>query len=148
MKCHRLLCITLVLAAAVSLAHADKSIDEAEHRAAKPEPFLDRLASALFGSSTDKKSEQKKVGQRPPRPVYNKRPPPYKLNAQPSFQTPVVAQPPQNSYGAPQAPPITSNNLVPQRRPQPQYKPSASNSFPSYFNGGNGGGGPQPGRNQ
>jgi hypothetical protein len=59
MKCHCF--ITFALLSALSSTAADKGpplklplpdpMLEFEHRSAKPEPFLDRLASALFGSS-------------------------------------------------------------------------------------------------
>ena len=149
MKCHPL--SLAVLLATAALALADKTVDVAEHRAAKPEPFLDRLASALFGSTNEKKSDNNKQPQRP-KPVY-KRPPPQVQQALPSFQTPVVAARPQSGYGPPRAPPITQtqknplNNGPPRRPPSAQYKPAASNSFPSYFGSGGGNGGPQPGRN-
>ena len=67
MKCHRSLLLLLLIAVSASVVVGDADPDpEAkkpppllppeklllEHRSAKPEPFLDRLASALFGTSS------------------------------------------------------------------------------------------------
>lgn len=53
-------------------ASASASSEVIEHRSAKPEPFLDRLKQALFGSGTEKKQERPKrkpsVGYKRPAP--------------------------------------------------------------------------------
>lgn len=116
---------------------------EAEHRGAKTEPFLDRIASFFGGGSGEKKAK--------PSPVYQR---PGGLQAQASLQRPVVATrppsgygvpptvtygaPPTNSYGAPAPPPPPPR--APARPPQPvtpnrpPYQPpvAASNNFPTY----------------
>jgi hypothetical protein len=74
--CHysRTLVALLALSAAVSFASADSDGDpdadaiadlEAEHRGAKTEPFLDRIASFFGGGSSDKKNKPSPVYQRP-----------------------------------------------------------------------------------
>ena len=152
----KLITLALMLSLAAMAAGDSKAPEMVmEHRAAKPEPFLDRLASALgFG---DKKSEKKGTGPPPPKgqpPQRRPRPPVVQQRPQPSYNAPVVAaRPPQNSYGAPQAPVISRPQqpqpqpprppVVQQRPPQPPpaaagggYKPAASNNFPSVFGGG------------
>lgn len=74
MKCHYLLLVFCLL----KLINAEaelKAVEEltAEHRSAKPEPFLDRLAAFFTGGSVDKKqstaaSVQRPVAVLPPRP--------------------------------------------------------------------------------
>ena len=103
----RVLAFPLVLAAVLAVlqvnyvvandadAEADAKL-QVEHRAAKPEPFLDRLASALFGSS--KKSDKPPVKKQirpvygaPPKPSYNAPKPQYNA-PKPSYQGPQVSQ--------------------------------------------------------
>lgn len=151
MKCHRQLLTILVVSLAINSCIGDAVSESlvAEHRSAKPEPFLKRLQEALFGS-TAKKSDKPPQGGPPPKrgPVY-KRPP--IQQALPSLQTPVVATRPQNrprpindGYGAPQAPPISRPQGPAVRPPRPpvvqpggssQYQPAASNNFPNVFGG-------------
>ena len=78
MKCHysRTLLSVLALSLAVNLVSCDSESDpdptsggpdlEAEHRGAKTEPFLDRIAS-FFGGGNDKKNKPNQVA-----PVYQR----------------------------------------------------------------------------
>ena len=71
-------CIFICLALSLAVAAADSKVGNpdllVEHRSASPEPFLDRLATALFGSGEKKKSDKRKPQRGGPKPVY-KRPP-------------------------------------------------------------------------
>ncbi len=72
-------CLFICLAACLAaLAAADSKVGNPdlvlEHRSAKPEPFLDRLATALFGSGDKNKSDKKKPPRGGLKPGY-KRPP-------------------------------------------------------------------------
>ena len=132
-----LLAVTFLAVSVRSESNPDPDLG-AEHRSAKPEPFLEKLASALgFGSSSNTEKNYRPPQKKPvnrPKPVYKR--PPVKQQTSPSIQKPVVAASrPSGSYGAPQAPPLGSNRPQ-QSRPRPPIAPAASNSFPQYFGGG------------
>ena len=115
------LCHFLLLASALALALATPEAEtkveelEAEHRSAKPEPFLEKLAAAIFGSN-DKTSSK--------RPVYQQ--------TAGSVQRPVAVKPPR----VPLAPRPPQPPRIPlQKRPQPVYngpQVSASNNVQSF----------------
>ena len=175
MKCHcsRTFVAILAFSVAVNFVSCDSESDpdpssspdlEAEHRGAKTEPFLDRIASFFGGGSNDKKAKPTQVS-----PVYQ-RP---GLQAQASQQRPVVATRPSGSgygapsvstygapsgstYGAPSgntygAPPPPPPVRPPVRSPPPQapvsparpppYQPpvAASNNIPTFVNPANSG---------
>ena len=140
MRLKILICLLVAAAAAVNAESNPESNPDlaAEHRSAKPEPFLEKLASALgFGSSSSPNNEKKYRPPKPPgrpKPVY-KRPP--VQHGLPSIQKPIVAasRPASGGYGAPKAPAI--GHRPPARPPvRPPLTPAASNNFPNYFNGG------------
>ena len=119
--CHFLLLSCLIVYAASSPEAETLQVEEleAEHRSAKPEPFLEKLAAAIFGSN--EKSGQK-------RPVYQQ--------TSASVQRPVAVKPPR----PPLAPRPPTPPKIPIRRPQPVYngpQASPSNNVPSFA--------PQPG---
>ena len=133
--------VALAVIAAVNAETNPEPDLAAEHRSAKAEPFLEKLASALgFGSSNEKQYRPpnkpiKKANR--PKPVYKR--PPKTQQTLPSVHKPVVASRPTGGYGAPQAPPLVSRPQQP-RPPaiRPPIAPAASNSFPTYFGGGGG----------
>ena len=148
----------LIYTLAISLCNCDSESDadpsalsdvEAEHRGAKTEPFLDRIASFFGGGANDKKAK-------PVSPVYQR--PSGGLQAQASQQRPVLVPRPAGSgygapsistygaptgstYGAPPPPPPPTPVRPPVRAPAPVspsrppvYQPpvAASNNFPTY----------------
>ena len=152
----RTLVALLAFSVALNYVSADSESDpdptgasdlEAEHRGAKTEPFLDRIAS-FFGGG-EKKNKPSPVYQRPG------------LQAQASQQRPVVATRPNSGYAIPPtvtatygAPAGSSNGALqppvvrpPARAPPPPVTPTrspayqppvaASNNFPTYVSPGN-----------
>ena len=134
MKCHSILCL-LVIIGGQSWVQASPeaetlSVDEltAEHRSAKPEPFLDKIA-AFFSGNTRKQDK----------PTYQ--------HGAASVPRPQYVRPP-----VPPKPPVRPPNLLkrppPPNKPQPVYSagnkidqnPSASSNFNSFASPGAGGG--------
>ncbi len=150
----------LIYTLAISLCNCDSESDadpsalsdvEAEHRGAKTEPFLDRIASFFGGGANDKKAK-------PVSPVYQR--PSGGLQAQASQQRPVAVPRPTGSgygapsistygaptgstYGAPPPPPPPQTPVRPPVRAPAPVSPSrapiyqqppaaASNNFPTY----------------
>ena len=127
MKCHFNIRVSAIVclyfASAVFLVHASPdaetlTVDEltAEHRSAKPEPFLDKIA-AFFAGNTRKQDVKK---------------PTYPQTAA-SVPRPQYVRPP-----VPPKPPVRPQNLL--KRPQPVYdqQPSSSNNFDRFSNAGPG----------
>lgn len=120
LKTHRKMKILchFILVSSIVLANAEAELPttvveelEAEHRSAKPEPFLEKLAAAIFGSND-------KTGKRP---VYQQ--------TAGSIQRPVAVKPPR-APRPPQPPRIPLKT-----RPQPVYngpQASASNNVQSF----------------
>ena len=120
--------IAILLAAIcgpICVASESAAVDmAAEHRSAKPEPFLDRLAS-LFGGGSNKNDKNGNNGARP-NPVYPQRP---------------LGKP----YGPPPRPPrrpvLPPPPSQPQIKPQPpkqptRYQAQPSNSLPTFVSPG------------
>ena len=115
--CHLILfCIVLIIPALADAELPTTVVEEleAEHRSAKPEPFLEKLAAAIFGSNNDKTSNK--------RPVYQQ--------TSGSIQRPVAVKPPR-APRPPQPPRIPLKT-----RPQPVYNgpqvSAASNNVQSF----------------
>ena len=132
MKCHSILCL-LVIIGGQSWVQASPeaetlSVDEltAEHRSAKPEPFLDKIA-AFFAGNTRKQDK----------PTYQ--------HGAASVPRPQYVRPP-----VPPKPPVRPPNLLkrPPSKPQPVYghdqSSAASSNFNSFASPGAGGGGFSP----
>ena len=131
MKCHLIFCL-LVIGVCQSWVQASPeaetlSVDEltAEHRSAKPEPFLDKIA-AFFSGNTRKQDK-----------------PTYQQHGAASVPRPQYVRPP-----VPPKPPVRPPNLLkrPPPKPQPVYSghdqsSSASSNFNSFASPGAGGGG-------
>ncbi len=142
-----LLMSLLVVAANAESKQPEALQLQAEHRSAKPEPFIDTLTELLFGS--DKKQAGKKKGGSK-RPIGGggggyQRP----QSPQPSYNTPVVAaRPPKpqygppkikpqygapsinSGYGAPKAPAINSGYGAPQAPVVSSYNPPQGGGRP------------------
>ena len=135
MKCHSILCLLVIIGGQYSGVQASPeaetlSVDEltAEHRSAKPEPFLDKIA-AFFSGNTRKQDK----------PTYQ--------HGAASVPRPQYVRPP-----VPPKPPVRPPNLLkrppPPNKPQPVYSagnkidqnPSASSNFNSFASPGAGGG--------
>ena len=136
MKCHSILCLLVIIGGQYSWVKASPeaetlSVDEltAEHRSAKPEPFLDKIA-AFFSGNTRKQDK----------PTYQ--------HGAASVPRPQYVRPP-----VPPKPPVRPPNLLkrpppPPNKPQPVYSagnkidqnPSASSNFNSFASPGAGGG--------
>ena len=117
MVCVKGLCLALAFAVLSVKADPESAVVEefpAEHRGAKPEPFIDRLVS-LFSSSDPKRDKNGK-----PRPVYPQRP--------------------VKPYGPPPRPgPVRKRPPVTNPQP-PRYQQAApSNNLPTYVSPGSSG---------
>eukprot|EP00093_Oithona_nana_P000528 00528.XXX_2216_2581_1 [CDS] Oithona nana genome sequencing. len=90
--CHLILFCTVLIIPALADAELPTTVVEeleAEHRSAKPEPFLEKLAAAIFGSNNDKTSNKRP----PPRAPRPPQPPriPLKTRPQPVYNGPQVS---------------------------------------------------------
>ena len=127
MKCHLVLvystlCLFQALSSQASADLPDLKNEEliAEHRSAKPEPFLDRLASFFSGGSSTANNQNKKIH--------------HQLTSA-SVQRPVAVKPP-----LPPRPPSLPRPNIPLRktgpsRPQPVYNGQSaapSNNFQTF----------------
>ena len=128
MKCHLLVCCLLF--ATASRAESNVENLEAEHRSAKPEPFLDRLA-AFFSGAGNKKDK------RPP-PLQPQLPHLHTQTAAASVPRPVAVRPP-----LPPRPHINPPVAPPQIPLRKQHNPvyqsvASSNNFQTFVNPGQG----------
>jgi len=136
MKCHLVLLFCIIsLHSSVTSQETDELL--AEHRSAKPEPFLDRLAAFFSGAGgqNDKKYQ-------PPPPQYQQIP-------SASVHRPVAVKPPSpprppNLPKLPQPPPAVPLRKSGPARPNPVYQGQSvapSNNFATFVQPGFGGGG-------
>lgn len=106
-----------LLLAALGAVSGDSELEslDVEHRSAKAEPFLDRIASLFTGGG------EKKADHPPPGPIYRQPKPPPRLQGASSLQRPVAVSPPKKFYPpSPASPPrqsASSSNLSPVSQP-------------------------------
>ena len=129
MKCHLVLFFSLIsFLSSVTSQEPEDLV--AEHRSAKPEPFLDRLAAFFSGAGQNDKKYQ------PPPP------PPFQQTSA-SVQRPVAVKPPlpprpPNLPKLPQPPPAPIRKSGP-ARPNPVYQGQSvapSNNFATFVKPG------------